>query len=278
MKSFLIVGMGSFGHHLCRALADQKCEVMVADQVSDTLEDLLPLVVSAKVGDCTNEEVLRSFDIPSFDACFVCLGDSNVLGSLQITSLLKELGAKKVFSKADDDVQAKFLLRNGADHVIYPEQEVAVNLAISESSDSIFDCISLTDEYSIYELQPMDRWIGKSLKELNFRVKYNLTVIAAMRDGIIRPNLSPDYTFKTDEHLLVLGRIEDIRKVVRRIVLFLCEQRKKAEEKTQRRIPAGSLAIDCRLVCFMISFLQNISAKKPFRMCSTSTHERAFSL
>ena len=160
MKSFLIVGMGSFGHHLCRALADQKCEVMVADQVSDTLEDLLPLVVSAKVGDCTNEEVLRSFDIPSFDACFVCLGDSNVLGSLQITSLLKELGAKKVFSKADDDVQAKFLLRNGADHVIYPEQEAAVNLAISESSDSIFDCISLTDEYSIYELQPMDRWIG----------------------------------------------------------------------------------------------------------------------
>ena len=141
--------------------------------------------------------------------------DSNVLGSLQITSLLKELGAKKVFSKADDDVQAKFLLRNGADHVIYPEQEAAVNLAISESSDSIFDCISLTDEYSIYELQPMDRWIGKSLKELNFRVKYNLTVIAAMRDGIIRPTLSPDYTFKTDEHLLVLGRIEDIRKVVR---------------------------------------------------------------
>ena len=215
MKSFLIVGMGSFGHHLCRALADQKCEVMVADQVSDTLEDLLPLVVSAKVGDCTNEEVLRSFDIPSFDACFVCLGDSNVLGSLQITSLLKELGAKKVFSKADDDVQAKFLLRNGADHVIYPEQEAAVNLAISESSDSIFDCISLTDEYSIYELQPMDRWIGKSLKEPNFRVKYHLTVVGVKRGDVVIPNLSPDYAFRKEEHLLVLGRIEDIRKVVR---------------------------------------------------------------
>ena len=215
MKSFLIVGMGSFGHHLCRALADQKCEVMVADQVSDTLEDLLPLVVSAKVGDCTNEEVLRSFDIPSFDACFVCLGDSNILGSLQITSLLKELGAKKVFSKADDDVQAKFLLRNGADEVIYPELEVAVSLAVSESSDSIFDCIRLTADYSIYELQPLPRWVGKSLKELNFRVKYNLTVIAAIRDGVIRPNLSPDYTFREDEHLLVLGRIEDIHRVIR---------------------------------------------------------------
>ena len=215
MKSFLIVGLGSFGHHLCRALAEQKCEVMVADQVSETLEDLLPLVVSAKVGDCTNEEVLRSFDIPSFDACFVCLGDSNILGSLQITSLLKELGAKKVFSKADDDVQAKFLLRNGADEVIYPELEVAVSLAVSESSDSIFDCIRLTADYSIYELQPLPRWVGKSLKELNFRVKYNLTVIAAIREGVIRPNLSPDYTFREDEHLLVLGRIEDIHRVIR---------------------------------------------------------------
>lgn len=215
MKSFLIVGMGSFGHHLCHALAEQKCEVMVVDQVSETLEDLLPLVVSAKVGDCTNEEVLRSFDVPSFDACFVCLGDANVLGSLEITSLLKELGAKKVFSKADNDVQAKFLLRNGADHVIYPELEVATSLAVSESSDSIFDCIPLTADYSIYEVQPMERWIGKSLKELNFRVKYNLTVIAAMRDGVVRPNLSPDYTFKTDEHLLVLGRMADIRKIVR---------------------------------------------------------------
>ena len=215
MKSFLIIGMGSFGHHLCRALAEQKCEVMVVDRSSEALEDVLPLVVSAKVGDCTNEEVLRSFSVESFDACFVCLGDNNVLGSLEITSLLKELGAKKVFSKADDDVQAKFLLRNGADHVIYPELEAAVSLAVSESSDSIFDCIPLTEDYSIYELEPMDRWLGKSLKELNFRVKYHLTIIASMRDGVVRPNLSPDYTFKADEHLLVLGRIEDIRKVIR---------------------------------------------------------------
>ena len=215
MKSFLIIGMGSFGHHLCRALAEQKCEVMVVDRVSETLEDVLPLVVSAKVGDCTNEEVLRSFSVESFDACFVCMGDNNVLGSLEITSLLKELGAKKVFSKADDDVQAKFLLRNGADEVIYPEQEVAVILAVSESSDSIFDCIHLTADYSIYELQPMDRWLGKSLKELNFRVKYHLTVIAAMRGEEIRPNLSPDYLFKAEEHLLVLGRSEDIQRIIK---------------------------------------------------------------
>ena len=214
MKSFLIIGMGSFGHHLCRAMAQQRCEIMIVDRSGDAMEDMLPHVVSAKVGDCTNEEVLRSFSVENFDACFVCLG-SNVLSSLQITSLLKELGAKKVFSKADDDMQAKFLLRNGADEIIYPELEVATSLAVSESSDSIFDCIHLTADYSIYELQPLKRWLGKSLKELNFRVKYNLTVIAAKRGAVIRPNLHPDYVFNEEEHLLVLGRSEDIRKIIR---------------------------------------------------------------
>ena len=83
MKTFLIIGMGSFGHHLCRALAEQKCEVMIVDQRSECLEDMLPQVASARVGDCTNPEVLRSFSIESFDACFVCLGE-DVLGSLQV--------------------------------------------------------------------------------------------------------------------------------------------------------------------------------------------------
>ncbi len=214
MKSFLIVGMGSFGHHLCRALAQQKCEIMIVDRDSENLEDMLPYVVSAKAGDCTNEDVLRSFGVESFDACFVCLGD-NVLASLQVTSLLKELGARKVFSKADSDMQAKFLLRNGADEIIYPEMEIAASIAISESSDSIFDCIRLSADYSIFELQPLDRWLGKSLKELNFRAKYNMTVIAVKKGEVIRPNLHPDYVFTADEHLLVLGRGEDIPRIIK---------------------------------------------------------------
>ena len=214
MKSFLIVGMGSFGHHLCRALAQQKCEIMIVDRDSENLEDMLPYVVSAKAGDCTNEDVLRSFGVESFDACFVCLGD-NVLASLQVTSLLKELGARKVFSKADSDMQAKFLLRNGADEIIYPEMEIAASIAISESSDSIFDCIRLSADYSIFELQPLDRWLGKSLKELNFRAKYNMTVIAVKKGEVIRPNLHPDYVFTAGEHLLVLGRGEDIQRIIK---------------------------------------------------------------
>lgn len=215
VKSFLIIGMGSFGHHLCRALLERKCEVMVVDQDRDALDDLIPLGVVARAGDCTREEVLRSFDIESFDACFVCLGDGNVLGSLQITDLLKTLGAKKVFSKADDDVQAKFLSRSGADFVIYPEKDVAYTLAVSESSDRIYDCIHVTDDLYIYELEPMAEWIGKNLIQLNFRAQYNLTVIGIKRKGALISNLKPDRPFHKDEHLMVLGRIEDIQRVIR---------------------------------------------------------------
>ena len=214
MKSILIIGLGRFGRHLCKNLADLGNQIMIVDEVEENLEEMLPYVVSAKIGDCTNESVLRSLGIDNFDICVICIG-TNFQSSLEITSMVKELGGRYVVSKANRDIHAKFLLRNGADEVIYPDRDIAEKIAVRYSANHVFDYIELTDEYSIYELQPMDRWIGKSLKELNFRVKYNLTVIAAMRDGIIRPNLSPDYTFKADEHLLVLGRMEDIRKVVR---------------------------------------------------------------
>ena len=214
MKSFLIVGMGSFGHHLCRELSKEKCEIMIVDRESDKLEDMLPYVVSAKVGDCTNPAVLKSFGVDEFDACFVCIG-GDFQSSLEVTCSLKELGAKKVFSKAEEDIQAKFLLRNGADEVIYPEKDVARRLAISESSDSIFDCIDLSDGYSVYEIEAHPKWVGNPMP-MDFRKKYNLNILAVKKDGKIRPFSGPSYVFKKEEHLLVMGHIDDIRKVVTR--------------------------------------------------------------
>ena len=214
MKSFLIIGMGTFGHHLCRELAKQRCEVMVVDVVAETLEDVLGIVVSAKVGDCTNEEVLRSFGITDFDACFVCVS-SDFKNSLQITSLLKELGAKKIICKANDDIHKKFLLRNGADQVIYPEKEAAVSVAVSESSDDIFDCIPMTAEYSIYELSVPEKWVGKSIAELSIRSKYHLNILAAKDGTSMQPMLDADYVFRGTEHIMVMGLVEDVRKLVR---------------------------------------------------------------
>ncbi len=214
MKSFLIIGMGHFGHHLCRSLAKMDCEIMIADKEEETLEDMLPYVVSAKIGDCTNIDVLKTFDIPSFDTCFVCMGE-NFQNSLEITSLLKECGAKKVISKADRDIQEKFLLRNGADAVIYPEKNMAERFAVRESSEHIFDYINLGSDYSIFEIDLLDRWVGKTVKELNFRVKYNLAVLATKKGDHVTPVISGDSVFNQGEHLLVLGKEEDVRKLTK---------------------------------------------------------------
>ena len=215
MKSFLIIGMGHFGHHLCRSLAETDCEIMIVDKDESAIEDMLPYVVSAKIGDCTNLEVLKTFDIPSFDTCFVCIGE-NFQNSLEITSLLKdECGAKKVISKADKDIQEKFLLKNGADEVIYPEKNMAERFAVTESSEHIFNFINLGSDYSIYEIDVLDRWAGKTVKELNFRVKYNLVVLATKKGDEVKPIITGERRFEKDEHLLVLGREEDVHKVTK---------------------------------------------------------------
>ena len=212
-KTFLIIGMGTFGHHLCRELAKQNCEIMVVDAVAEAVEDVLNLVVSAKVGDCTNAEVLRSFGVADFDACFECVS-SDFKNSLQITSLLKELGARKVICKANDDIHKKFLLRNGADQVIYPEKEAATSLAVSESSDDIFDCIPLTADYSIYELKVPDRWVGKSIAELSVRKEYRLNILALLTETGIQPMPEASHVFREEEHLMVMGLVEDVRRLV----------------------------------------------------------------
>ena len=133
------------------------------------LEGLLPYVTNAKIGDCTNVEVLKSLGVRNFDICFVCIG-TNFQSSLEITSLVKELGAKRVISKANRDIHAKFLLRNGADEVIYPDRDLAERLAIKYSANHIFDYIELTEEFSIYEIPPVPSWIGKSLKQIDVRL------------------------------------------------------------------------------------------------------------
>ena len=204
MKSFLIIGMGSFGHQLCQALAGQRCEIMAADRNGAALEDILPLVVSAKVGDCTKAEVLSSFGVDSFDTCFVCMG-SDFQNSLQITSLLKELGAKRVVSKANEDLQEKFLLRNGADSVIHPERNIAEKIALEEATANVFEYLDLGNGYFVMEIAPRREWIGRCIGELDIRGRYGLNIIAVKVGAQI--SLLPDaaYCFSEEEHLLVIG-------------------------------------------------------------------------
>ena len=213
MKSFLVIGLSNFGAHLCKKLSALGAEVMIADQNADEIDAIMPYVVSAKIADCANPEVLKSFGVDEFDTCFVCLG-GHFSDALEITYILKELGAKKVISEVDRDIEAKFLLRNGADQVVYPEFDLAQRIAISESNDSIFDAIDLSSGYAIYEISTPSFWLGKTIKDLNIRQRHNLNIIAVKRNGDLKPVLSPDYIFNATDHLLVMGNVEDIQKVV----------------------------------------------------------------
>ncbi len=212
MKSFLMIGLGNFGFLLAEAFSRQKCELLVVDQDEAAVSRVLPLGVSARIGDCTDKETLRSFDIPAFDACFVSVG-SNFQTSLIITDHLKELGARCVYCKAGEEVQAKFLRTIGADHIIYPEKQTAENLAVSASNDSIFDCIPLTEDYKIYEITAPAAWIGKSIVELNVRATYNISILATRRGGVVAPLPPVSYRFNETDHLMVLSSTESIRRL-----------------------------------------------------------------
>ena len=216
MKSVLIIGLGKFGHHLCRNLAELGNEIMIVDQKEETLEDLLPIVTSAKIGDCKNEEVLRSLGIANFDLCFVCIG-TNFQSSLEITSLVKEMGARYVISKANRDIHAKFLLKNGADEVIYPDRDIAEKLAVRHNANHVFDYIELTDDYAIYEIPPLTEWLGKSIREVNFRVKYQVSILGTKKGEDVKLLPAADHVFAADEHLMVIGRAEDLQKILKHL-------------------------------------------------------------
>lgn len=216
MKSILIIGMGRFGRHLCQNLAQLGNQIMIVDEKEETLEELLPYVVSAKIGDCTNEAVLKSLGIANFDICFVCIG-TNFQSSLEITSLVKELGARRVISKANRDIHAKFLLRNGADEVIYPDRDIAEKLAVRYSANHVFDYIELTHEYSIYEIPPLPQWIGKSLKESGIRNQYHISIMGTKRNGKVKLMPQADYVIEEEEHLMVIGKKTDIDEILNKL-------------------------------------------------------------
>lgn len=213
MKSILIIGMGRFGRHLCKNLTDLGNEVMIVDSKEENLEEMLPYVVSAKIGDCTNEAVLRSLGIDNFDLCFVCIG-TNFQSSLEITSMVKEMGARYVVSKANRDIHAKFLLRNGADEVIYPDRDIAEKLAVRYSANHVFDYIELSSDFSIYEIPPLPAWIGKSIKEIGIRNKYNINVLGTKRENAAQMMPGPDYIIQADEHLMVIGKNDAVQKIL----------------------------------------------------------------
>ena len=214
MKSILLIGLGRFGRHIAMKLMELKHEVLAIDIRESRVNDCLPYVTNAQIGDATREAFVDSLGVRNFDLCIVAIGD-NFQSSLETTALLKDHGAKFVLSRASRDVHAKFLLRNGADDVIYPEKQMATWAAMRYSADHVFDYVELTKEYSIYETNVPFGWVGKSIIELQVRQKHQVNVLAVKRNGILDPLPGPDHVFSSNKMIYVMGSNKSLSKFLR---------------------------------------------------------------
>ena len=210
-KSVLMIGLGRFGRYIALKLHELGHEVMAVDNNEERVNEVMGFVTDGQIGDSTNETFLKSLGIKDYDVCIVSIG-GDFQSSLETTCLLKELGAKKVVSRAEQDVQAKFLLRNGADEIIYPEKQLASWAAIRYSSDNVLDYIDLGGSGSIFEVSVPADWRGKTIVQIDIRKKYKVNIIAVRENGKINAVVTPDMVLGEGMTLLVLGEYNAIKK------------------------------------------------------------------
>ena len=210
-KSILLIGLGRFGRHMAVKLNELGHEVLAVDSDEEKINDIADIVTNAQIGDSTNIQFLKRLGIDNFDVCIVTIS-GDFQSSLETTSLLKELGAKKVISRAERDGQAKFLLRNGADEIVYPEKQLAYWTAIRYTSDHIMDYIEIDNEHAIFEVAIPKEWIGKSILEIDIRKKYNINILAVKENGKLNVTVKPDIIMSEDKSLLVIGEYKALLK------------------------------------------------------------------
>ena len=214
MKNVLLIGAGHFGRHIAMQLSQLGHQVMALDTDEERINDILPFVTKAQIGDSTNAELLRALGIRNFDVCFVTIS-GNFQNSLETTSLLKELGAKYVVSRAERDVQAKFLLRNGADNVVYPEKQMAIWAAKRYTADHIFNYIEIDKQHAIFEVEVPKAWVGKSIGTLDVRKKFGINILGIKRLGKTDVSITPDTILSEDITMLALGEYKALQKCFR---------------------------------------------------------------
>ncbi len=211
MKSVLVIGIGRFGYHLIDQLNKAGDEILAVDASEERIEPVLGMVTSSLLGDSTNESFIRSLGVENFDVCFVAIGD-DFQASLETTSLLKECGARYVVARASRSVHEKFLLRNGADAVVFPEKQLAEWSAIRWCSGRVVDYLDYPGDYSIFEIEVPKTWIGKSLVDLGIRNKLHLNVLSIRRNKEIILEFPADFIFEENDTVTIFGADKDIRK------------------------------------------------------------------
>ena len=214
MKSILLIGLNNFGVYLAKDLRALGHQVMAVDKREDRIDAILPFVTDAQIGDSTSEPFLRSLGVNNYDVCLVAIGN-DFQSSLETASLLKELGAKLVVARADREVQAKFLLRNGADEVINPEKQIAEWAAIRYASNHILDYVKLDEDHAIFEITVPRDWVGKTVGEIDIRKRFGINIMAVKENGHMNLSVTPDTVLSGNRTMLVLGEHRAIQRCFR---------------------------------------------------------------
>lgn len=215
MDSILIIGLGRFGSIMADKLENNGNSVLGVDISEKRADDAVSFLRNIQIGDATDERFIESLGVSNFDVCVIAVGGENFQTVLEITVLLKDYGAKFIVARANRDVHEKLLLRNGADYVMCADREAAEKLAIKYGSKHIFDYIEITDEYGLYEIPVPNSWLGKTIAQVNVRLKYNVNIIATKYGDKIQPTTTPDYVFNNSENLMILGTEKDVNRILK---------------------------------------------------------------
>ncbi|MGG4266215.1 potassium channel family protein [Peribacillus simplex] len=208
-RQYAVIGLGRFGTSVAHRLYSAGQEVLGIDISKERVENAELSVTHAAIADTTEEETLRSIGIRNFDCVIVAIG-IDLQASILTTLLLKELGVKKVIAKALNKNHGQVLTKVGADWVVYPERDMGERVANQLLSPNMLNYIELSKEYNIEEIILPMSMKGKSLRELDLRAKYNISVIAIVSNGEIIIAPSPDQDVHEKDMLLVVGNKKDL--------------------------------------------------------------------
>ncbi|MEB2299808.1 TrkA family potassium uptake protein [Lysinibacillus xylanilyticus] len=209
IKQYAVIGLGRFGVSVARKLYEAGNEVLGIDINEERVEDAESYVTHAVVADTTEEKALTSIGIRNFDCVIVAIG-IDMQSSILTVSLLKEIGIKKIIAKALGKRHGQVLEKVGADWIIYPERDMGERVANQLLSPNMLNYIELSKEYSIEEIMIPSKMAGQNLRNLDIRAKYNVSVIAIVRDGNITILPSPDQTIEENDILVMIGHSKDL--------------------------------------------------------------------
>jgi len=209
---FAVIGMGRFGSSVVRTLHEMGHHVLAMDRDEEALRRVTDYATHAVQIDATDPEALRAVGITNFDAVIVSIG-ADVQESILTTLLLKEMGVKKVVSKAVDELQGRVLEKVGADLVVRPERDMAVRVARSLASRNVVDMLELSPSYLVEEVNVSDKLSGRSLSDLDLRTRFGVNVLLIKRDSQILITPTPETQLQAGDVLVVVGEKQGLSRL-----------------------------------------------------------------